>query len=56
MCRDYWKYGWVLPVHLYGGLKELLAALTKNVEPPRAKVKAWEARRRMIEAELIKPR
>jgi Pentapeptide repeats (8 copies) len=57
MFRDYWKYDWVLPVYRYEGLEELLAALAERViAPAEAKVKALEERRRMIEAELIKPR
>jgi uncharacterized protein YjbI with pentapeptide repeats len=57
MFKDYWKYDWVLPVYRYQGLEELLAALAVRViAPAEAKVKALEERRRMIEAELIKPR
>jgi hypothetical protein len=57
MFKDYWKYDWVLPVYRYEGLEELLAALAERViAPAEAKVKALEERRRMIEAELIKPR
>jgi uncharacterized protein YjbI with pentapeptide repeats len=56
MFKDYWKYDWVLPVHRYERLDELLAALAdKVIAPAEAKVKALEDRRRMIEAELIKP-
>jgi hypothetical protein len=57
MFKDYWKYDWVLPVYRYEGLEPLLATLAERViAPAEAKVKALEERRRMIEAELIKPR
>jgi hypothetical protein len=57
MFKDYWKYDWVLPVYRYGGLEPLLLTLAdKVIAPAEAKVKALEERRRMIEAELIKPR
>jgi hypothetical protein len=57
MFKDYWKYDWVLPVHRYEGLEELLAVLAERViAPAEAKVNALQERRRMIEAELIKPR
>ena len=47
----------VLPVYRYEGLEELLAALAERViAPAEAKVKALKERRRIIEAELIKPR
>jgi hypothetical protein len=56
MFKDYWKYDWVLPVYRYEGLEPLLAALAEKViAPAEGKVKALEDRRRMIEAELIKP-
>jgi hypothetical protein len=56
MFKDYWKYDWVLPVYRYEGLEPLLAALAEKViAPAEGKVKALEQRRRMIEAELIKP-
>ena len=56
MFKDYWKYDWVLPVYRYEGLAPLLATLAeKVVEPAEGKVKALEERRRMIEAELLKP-
>jgi uncharacterized protein YjbI with pentapeptide repeats len=56
MFKDYWKYEWVLPVYRYKGLEPLLATLAEKViAPPEAKVKALQERRRMIEAELIKP-
>ena len=46
-----------LPVHWYEGLEPLLLTLAdKVIAPAEAKVKALEERRRMIEAELIKPR
>jgi uncharacterized protein YjbI with pentapeptide repeats len=56
MFKDYWKYDWVLPVYRYEGLEPLLATLPEMViAPAEGKVKALEQRRRMIEAELIKP-
>jgi len=56
MFKDYWKYDWVLPVYRYEGLEPLLATLAEKViAPAEGKVKALEERRRMIEAELIKP-
>ena len=46
----------MLPVYRYEGLEPLLAALAEKViAPAEGKVKALEDRRRMIEAELIKP-
>jgi hypothetical protein len=57
MLRDYWKYDWVLPVYRYKGLEPLLASLAEKViAPAEEKVKSLEHRRRMIEAELTKPR
>ena len=57
MFKDYWKYDWVLPVYRYEGLEPLLATLAEKViAPAEGKVKALEERRRMIEAELTKPR
>jgi hypothetical protein len=57
MFKDYWKYDWVLPVYRYDGLEPLLAMLAEKViAPAEGKVKALEERRRMIEAELTKPR
>jgi Pentapeptide repeats (8 copies) len=57
MFKDYWKYDWVLPVHRYEGLEELLAVLAERViAPAEAKVKALDQRRRAIEAELLKVR
>jgi hypothetical protein len=57
MFRDYWKYDWVLPVYRYEGIEPLLATLAEKViAPAEGKVKALEERRRMIEAELTKPR
>jgi Pentapeptide repeats (8 copies) len=57
MFKDYWKYDWVLPVYRYEGLERLLLTLAEKViAPAEAKVKALGERRRMIEAELIKPR
>jgi hypothetical protein len=57
MFKDYWKYDWVLPVYRYEGLEPLLATLAEMViAPAEGKVKALEERRRVIEAELTKPR
>jgi hypothetical protein len=57
MFKDYWKYAWVLPPHRYEGLDTLLKSIAENViAPAEGKVKALEQRRRMIEAELTKPR
>ena len=57
MFKDYWKYDWVLPVYRYEGLGPLLATLAEKViAPAEGKVRALQERRRMIEAELIKPR
>jgi hypothetical protein len=57
MFKDYWKYEWVLPVYRYEGLEPLLATLAEKViAPAEAKVNALQERRRMIEAELTKPR
>jgi hypothetical protein len=57
MFKDYWKYDWVLPPHRYEGLDALLTSIAENViAPAEGKVKALEQRRRMIEAELTKPR
>jgi hypothetical protein len=57
MFKDYWKYEWVLPVYRYEGLDRLLEVLgEKVIAPAEGKVKALEERRRMIEAELTKPR
>ena len=57
MFKDYWKYDWVLPVYRYEGLEPLLATLAEKViAPAEGKVKALQERRRMIEAELTKPR
>ncbi len=56
MFKDYWKYDWVLPVYRYEGLERLLATLAEKViVPAEGKVKALQERRRMIEAELMKP-
>ena len=56
MFKDYWKYDWVLPVYRYEGLAPLLAMLAEKViAPAEEKVKALQERRRMIEAELMKP-
>jgi hypothetical protein len=56
MFKDYWKYDWVLPVYRYEGLKPLLATLAEKViAPAEGKVKGLKERRRLIEAELIKP-
>ena len=56
MFKDYWKYDWVLPVYCYEGLERLLATLAhKIIAPAEEKAKALAERRRMFEAELIKP-
>jgi uncharacterized protein YjbI with pentapeptide repeats len=56
MFKDYWKYDWVLPVYRYEGVELLLATLAEKViAPAEGKVSALQERRRMIEAELIKP-
>jgi hypothetical protein len=53
----YWKYDWVLPPHRYEGLETLLTSIAENViAPAEAKVNALQERRRLIEAELMKPR
>jgi Pentapeptide repeats (8 copies) len=57
MFKDYWKYDWVLPICWYEGLEPLLAMLAdKVIAPAEGKVKALQERRRVIEAELTKPR
>jgi uncharacterized protein YjbI with pentapeptide repeats len=57
MFKDYWKYDWVLPVYRYEGLEPLLATLAEKViAPAEGKVNALQERRRVIEAELTKPR
>jgi uncharacterized protein YjbI with pentapeptide repeats len=57
MFKDYWKYDWVLPPHRYEGLETLLKSIAENViAPAEAKVNALQERRRLIEAELMKPR
>ena len=57
MFKDYWKYDWVLPPYRYEGLEPLLATLAEKViSPAEEKVKALQERRRVIEAELTKPR
>ena len=57
MFKDYWKYDWVLPVYRYEGLEPLLATIAEKViAPAEAKVAGLQERRRMIEAELTKPR
>jgi hypothetical protein len=57
MFKDYWKYDWVLPVYRYEGIEPLLAILwEKVIAPAEGKVKALQERRRVIEAELAKPR
>jgi hypothetical protein len=56
MFKDYWKYDWVLSIHWYEGIEPLLATLAEKViAPAEGKVNALAERRRMIEAELIKP-
>src|SRR5262245_8391224 len=50
-------FHWVLPVYQYKEPEQLLATLAEKViAPAEGKVKALEERRRMIEAELSKPR
>ena len=50
-------FHWVLPVYRYKDLKQLLATLAERViTPAEEKVRALQERRRMIEAELTKPR
>ena len=57
MFKDYWKYDWVLQPHRYEGLETLLTTIAENViAPAEAKVNALQERRRLIEAELMKPR
>jgi uncharacterized protein YjbI with pentapeptide repeats len=57
MFKDNWKYDWVLPVYRYEGLEPLLAVLAEKViAPAEGKVNALQERRRVIEAELAKPR
>jgi uncharacterized protein YjbI with pentapeptide repeats len=57
MFKDYWKYDWVLPIYRYESVEVLLAAIAdKVIGPAEGKVKALQERRRMIEAELTKPR
>jgi hypothetical protein len=48
-------YHWVLPVHRYKELEQLLAALSELIAPAEEKARTLEERRRMIEAELTKP-
>ena len=50
-------FHWVLPVYRYKEPEQLLSTLAENViAPAEGKVKALAERRRMIEAELTKPR
>jgi hypothetical protein len=54
MFKDYWKYDWVLPVHRYEGLEELLGALTdKVIAPAEVKMNDLAGKRRRFDAELI---
>jgi len=47
MFRDYWKYNWVLEVHRYTNLNDLLASLKERViAPAEMKIKELEKRRR----------
>ncbi len=49
MFKDYWKYDWVLEVHRYQGLNDLLASLKEKViAPAEAKVKELEKRRNEV--------
>jgi hypothetical protein len=53
MFKDYWKYHWVLAVHRYEGLKELLTSLSEKVlVPAEAKVRELEEKRKLIEEAL----
>jgi pentapeptide repeat protein len=46
MFKDYWKYDWVLSVHRYQNLNDLLASLREKViTPAEAKVKELEKKR-----------
>ena len=57
MFKDYWKYEWVLPVHRYDGLSSLLATLAdKVIAPAESKTNELAEKRRLVEAELTKPR
>jgi uncharacterized protein YjbI with pentapeptide repeats len=50
-------FHWVLPVYRYKKPEQLLATLAENViAPAEGKLRALQDRRRMIEAELTKPR
>ena len=56
MFKDFEDYHWVLPVYEYNRPDQLLATLAEKViAPAEGKVKALQERRRVIEAELIKP-
>jgi uncharacterized protein YjbI with pentapeptide repeats len=47
MFADYWKYDWVLPLHRYEGLEQLLNSIEEEViAPATAKVLELERRRR----------
>ena len=53
MFKDYWKYDWVLPVHRYGSLDDLLDSVGKDVVEP-AIAQALELdRRRSVAGVLI---
>ena len=55
MFKDYWKYSWLLEVHRYEGLQDLLASLEEQViAPAEAKVSELQEKRRLIEKELTK--
>ena len=57
MFKDYWKYERVLPVDPYNGLSSLLATLADNViAPAELKTNELAEKRRLVEAELTKPR
>jgi hypothetical protein len=46
MFTDYWKYDWVLEVHRYQDLTELISSLDENViAPGETKVQQLEKRR-----------
>ena len=56
MFKDYWKYDWVLPLHRYDGLNSLLTTLAdKVITPAETKTNELAEKRRLFEAELIKP-
>jgi Pentapeptide repeats (8 copies) len=57
MFQDYWKYHWVLKVHLYESLEGLIASLgARVIAPAEAKIRELEETRRTIAEELLKQR